>query len=452
METTIIKLGGEPTSGSGLVVQSASFEEAFGEYSNAKGRGRARRKNRKLERVTNRQEVKQARKGGRQEARIGRRTTRKSLRQENRDAQQASRLGRRQTRIDARGERKMGREMGSQERENYAMEQEAYRDSLMPQEVENTNEGQGSNVPMDYGSPSGLGNYGAPSDGGNYGAPSDGGNYGAPQDTGAYEESPAPAPSYGGGGGGNYGAPQEDNYSSEPETEEGAYGDDNSYESEYIQEEDEFGDDSYFNVEGMDGKAVVSPYVKDTVLKIKNNTNAYNALAKKRKEAEAQGNHTRGIENVMNNTRTRIVELKNNLDGYCNADGNPTERKRRNKEVNLALGRRLKPRNRRNQYAGSEVPVESDLNPEFDTNRIEIPAKSSFDAYSDEGRPVIINGKEDDSIPTYGNDIYGDFEPTTIEMSSSFDGPGDKKVLLSVIVGIGVGALALYVAKKKGWI
>ena len=149
METTIIKLGGEPTSGSGLVVQSASFEEAFGEYSNAKGRGRARKKNRKLERITNRQEVKQARKGGRQEARIGRRTTRKSLRQENRDAQQASRIGRRQTRVDARGERQMGRETASQERQNYAQEQEAYRDSLMPQEVENTNDGQGSNVPMD---------------------------------------------------------------------------------------------------------------------------------------------------------------------------------------------------------------------------------------------------------------------------------------------------------------
>ena len=202
----------------------------------------------------------------------------------------------------------------------------------------------------------------------------------------------------------------------------------------------------------MDGKAVVSPYVKDTVSKIKNNTNAYNALAKKRKEAEIQGNHTRGIENVMNNTRTRIVELKSSLEGYCNADGNPTERKRRNKEVNIALGRRLKPRNRKNQYAGSEVPVESDLNPEFNTNRIEIPAKSSFDAYSEEGRPVIINGKEDNSVPTYGNDIYGDFEPTTIEMSSSFDGSGDKKVLLSVVIGVGVGALALFLAKKKGWI
>jgi hypothetical protein len=447
METTIIKLGGEPTSGSGTVVQSASFEEAFGEYSNAKGRGRARRKKRKLERITNRQEVKQARKGGRQEARIGRRATRKTMRQQNRDAQQASRLGRRQTRIDARGERGMGREMGRQERDNYAVEQELYRDSLYPQE---TAQDQGY----------------APEQGGGY-APEQGGGYDEPQGGGYYNESPAPAPSYGGGneyayqeennyapapnyggGGGSYAYEQEDYY----EPEEGGFGDDNFYESDYIQEENEFGDDSYFNVEGMDGKAVVSPYVKDTVLKIKNNTNAYNALAKKRKEAEIQGNHTRGLENVMNNTRTRIIELKNNLDGYCNADGNPTERKRRNREVNLALGRRLKPRNRTNQYAGSEVPVESDLNPEFDTNRIEVPAQSNFDAYSEDGRPVIIDGKEANSIPTYGNDIYGDFEPTTIEMSSSFDGGSNKNVVLSVVIGVGVGALALYLAKKKGWI
>ena len=79
-------------------------------------------------------------------------------------------------------------------------------------------------------------------------------------------------------------------------------------------------------------------------------------------------------------------------------------------------------------------------------------AKSSFDAYSEEGRPVIINGKEDTSVPTYGEDIYGDFEPTTIEMQSSFDGSGDKKVLLSEVIGVGEGALALYLAKKKGWI
>ena len=64
----------------------------------------------------------------------------------------------------------------------------------------------------------------------------------------------------------------------------------------------------------------------------------------------------------------------------------------------------------------------------------------------------FIVGVEDNAVPSYGNDIYGDFEPTTIEMSSSFDGSGDKKVLLSVVIGIGVGALALYLAKKKGWI
>jgi hypothetical protein len=449
MESTIIKLGGEPTSGSNMVVQSATFEEAFGDYSNAKGRGRARKKKRKLERITNRQEVKQARKGGRQEARISRRSNRKALRQEGRDAQQDSRLGRRQSRIDARGERGMSKEMGRQERDNYAVEQELYRDSLYPQE---TTQDQGY-------APEQGGGYDEPQGGGYYDespapAPSYGGGYDespAPSYGGYYDESPAPAPSYGGGN--EYAYQEEDTYESEYAPEEGAYGDDNSYEGEYIQEEDEFGDDSYFNVEGMDGKAVVSPYVKDTIQKIKNNTSAYKALAQKRQFAERNGDHTRGLDNIMSRTRARIVELKSSLDGYCNADGNPTEMKRRRREINLALGRRLKPRNLRNQYAGSETPVESDLNPEFGDNRIEIPSQSGFDAYSQEGRPVIINGKEDNNIPTYGNDIDGDFEPTTIEMSSSFDGAsGNKKVLISVAVGIGVGVLALYLAKRKGLI
>ena len=49
METTIIKLGGNP-SDSNMVVRSATFEEAFGDYSEARGKGRARRKKRKMER------------------------------------------------------------------------------------------------------------------------------------------------------------------------------------------------------------------------------------------------------------------------------------------------------------------------------------------------------------------------------------------------------------------
>jgi hypothetical protein len=440
METTIIKLDGNPNDSS-MVVRSATFEEAFGDFSEARGKGRARRQARKLDRQENKaerkvarqttkqakigakQETRQLRRGGRQEARIGRRATRKDLRQGIRAEQQADRMARRGARLDMRQQREDAKQMredtrvqGDESRENYMAEQEAYRDSLQPQE-----EGQGGYAPQDDMGSAPQGGGGSQDDWGS--APS--GYYDESEDQGGYEETPS----------------------------EGAYGDDNTYEGDYIQEEDEFGDDSYFNVEGMDGKSIVTPYVKENAQKLKNNARAYSVLKAKRKNALSNNNETRGLENLMDRTRTRIVELKSNLDNYCNADGNPTEMKRRRKEVNLALGRRLRRRNRVNQYAGSEVPVETDLSPEFSPNRIEVPPTSSFDAYSDLGRPVIVDGQTMSDASDYSDDIIGDFEPTTIEMQSSFDGGNsNKNVVMSVAIGVGVGALALYLAKRQGWI
>jgi hypothetical protein len=301
------------------------------------------------------------------------------------------------------------------------------------------------NAPQGGGGYEDQGGY-APQGGGGY-APQGGGGY-APQGGGGY------APQGGGGyapqGGGGY---AEDNYYGDEDSGEGAYGDDNTYEGDYIQEEDEFNDDSYFNVEGMDGKAVVSPYVKETSQKLKNNAKAYGVLKSKRSNALANQERTEGLDNLLNRARTRIVELKSNLDDYCNADGNPNEQRRRRKEVNIALNRRLRKRKRVGQYAGSEVPVESDLNPEFGSNRIEVPSSSNFDAYSDLGRPVIIDGTTMSDKGDYTDDIMGDFEPTTIEMQSSFDGSStNKKTFMSIAIGVGVGALALYLAKRKGWI
>jgi len=444
METTIIKLDGNP-SDSSMVVRSATFEEAFGDYSEARGKGRARRQSRKLDRqgkkaerkvarqttkqakIGAKQETRQLRRGGRQEGRIGRRATRKDLRQAMRTEQQADRMGRRGARLDMRQQREDARQMredtrvqGDEARQNYMAEQEAYRESLQPQE-----EGQGGYAPQ----------------GGE-----DQGDY-APQGGGGSQDDWGSAPS------GYYDESEDQDYGYEETPSEGAYGDDNTYEGDYIQEEDEFGDDSYFNVEGMDGKSIVTPYVKVTAQKLKNNSRAYNVLKAKRDSASANSNQTRGLDNLMDRTRTRIIELKSNLDSYCNADGNPTEMKRRRKEVNLALGRRLRRRNRVNQYAGSEVPVESDLSPEFSPNRIEVPPTSSFDAYSDLGRPVIVDGQTMSDASDYTNDIIGDFEPTTIEMQSSFDGgSSNKNVIMSVAIGVGVGALALYLAKRQGWI
>lgn len=465
METTTIKLEG--VSNSNMVVRSATFEEAFGDFSEARGKGRARRQARKLDRQSKKaerkvarqktkqekigakQETRDLRRGGRQEGRIGRRATRKDLRQGIRTEQQADRMGRRGARLDMRQQREDARQMredtrvqGDEARENYMAEQELYRQGLEDQaqggEEGYINQESGSMSSEDWGyAPQGVGGYDSSQDWGY--VPQGGGAYNSSQD---WDYVPQ--------GNGDY---AEEDYYGEEDLGEGAYGDNNTYEGDYIQEEDEFYDDSYFNLEGMDGKSVVSPYVKQTSQKLKNNTRAYGVLKAKRENAIANQNRTEGLDNLLNRTRTRIIELKSNLDDYCNANGNPNESKRRRREVSLALGRRLRKRQRVGQYAGSEVPVESDLNPEFSANRIEVPSSSNFDAYSDLGRPVIVDGKLMSDANDFTADIYGDFEPTTIEMQSSFDGNSlNKKTLMSIAIGVGVGALALYLAKRKGWI
>lgn len=131
---TVDLSGGENTN----IVKTSTFEEAFlgkEEFSEARGKGRARRKARKLSKISDRQEVKQARRGGRQEARLGRRATRKSTKQQIRDDQQSSRQTRRanvrderQTSREAKARRRMTDEESDQDIENYGMEQQALRD------------------------------------------------------------------------------------------------------------------------------------------------------------------------------------------------------------------------------------------------------------------------------------------------------------------------------------
>lgn len=445
MEATIIKLA--PADTGNVVVRTASFEEAFGDYSEARGRGRARRKKRKLERIENKREVKTARrkkKADRQEERIERRRTRKAGRQDIRGEQQEARMGRRERRLemrqqrgDARNLRRMTKEQGDQERENYALEQELYRDSLAPQDE------QGGGYSDEQG-----GGY-ADEQGGGYASSPQGGGYTSQGDWASEPEGMDDQWGYGQKDEGVYDG-------NEDYAEEGAYGDDNRYDSPYVQEDTEFGgDDSYFNVEGMDGKLVVSPKVKDLALKLKNNERAYNDLSQRRITMAKNGGNTKGIDIQIKKCYGRICELRQNLENYASADGNPRERSRRKKEVGLALGR-FKRRRKMGRFGGSEVPVDKDLNPDFKPNRIEIPAKSGFDAYSDLGRPVIIDGVVQSDYADYSDDLLTDSaEPTTVELYSNADGGSssfNSKTLISVAVGIGVGALAIYVAKKKGWI
>lgn len=466
METTIITLAPSMNPSNMTVRTTASFEEAFGDYSNAKGRGRARRKSRKLERITNKQEVKQARVGGRQEARISRRSTRKSARQEMRDSQQQARMERRGNRRDERQESSEARQLrrdtaneGKQGRKNYKEEQEIYREGLRPEEEEET-QTQGGSDSQDNGSDSQQGGGGSSDDQQGGGGSNDWGSapqgYNDQQGGGGYSDDQQGYNDQQSDEGSNdWGSAPQGYDEGEEDGGDGAYGDDNRYDSPYVQEDSEFSDDSYFNVEGMDGKSVVSPMVKDSVAKLRNNQRAFSDLSERRNVMLQNGDNTRGIEMQLRNCQRRINELKSSLDSYANADGNPERKKRRRVELTLALGRGKKRRKKRTTDGGSEVPVSKELNPDFKSNRIEIPAQSGFDGYSDLGRPVFIDGVEQSDKNDYTNNLYNDgSEPTTIDMFSSADGVkgSNTKVIMSIAIGIGVGALAIYLAKKKGWI
>lgn len=429
METTIIKL--EPTLGSANVVvrTDATFEEAFGDYSDARGRGRAKRKARKLSRISNRREVKQARRGGRQEDRLARRATRKGSRQEMRNSQQEARQERKNVRSSGRQSRKDSKNVSEQDRENYNQDQENTRLSKDPidsdsESTDETTKDSGSNNAPSSAPMSSSQDSGSSSDDSGY------------QDSSSDEE-----------WGGN--APTDENYG-DSQSEDGTEQSD----SEYSQEENEFADDSIFNFEGMDGKVVVTPLVKDNVYKLKNNARAHKDLSDRRALMARNGDNTKGIDMQINNTRQRMSELKSCLDDYCNADGSQQQRRRRNDEVSIAMGRKV--RRRRNiEHGGSEVPVQDGLDASFSKQRIEVPASSNFDGYSDLGRPVIIDGVVQGDEKDFASDLYNDGdEPTVIDLYSNLDGGifKDKKVMGSVLIGIGIGALALYLAKKKNWI
>mgnify|MGYP001245502744 CR=1 FL=1 len=107
------------------VTSTATFDQAFlGEdFSNLKGKGRARRKKRKLSRVSDRDEVRRAR----QDARLDRQADRKSKRQETRDTQQEARLDRRMTRQTSAQDRK---DMRQERKEAREPEEEETDDSL----------------------------------------------------------------------------------------------------------------------------------------------------------------------------------------------------------------------------------------------------------------------------------------------------------------------------------
>lgn len=126
-DSVVINL--DPTENAQTDVRVATYEQAFlgEEFSNLKGKGRARRKKRKLERISNKREVRTERrklKSDRGEERIARRKTRKAGRQEIRGEQQEARMSRRNKRAEAKENRK-GEDEETEDEETTTPEQGA---------------------------------------------------------------------------------------------------------------------------------------------------------------------------------------------------------------------------------------------------------------------------------------------------------------------------------------
>jgi len=423
-------------------VRSATFEEAFGEYSELRGKRRLKRQDRRMDRIEARRQRRKAREEARRERKLGRVQTRdevKSARRLNRQRRRTdvmeARQDRRTGRMERVQDRRTGRKKKRLERRALGREEDERDDTLDTTSSSPTAEDRpsGGSSSQGVGAPSDSQGGGAPSQseeqGG--GAPSDsqGGGYADEQGGGYADEQGGGYADEQGGGyadeqGGGYTDEQGGGYADE---QGGGYADEESGEYSEEQEMGDYGyeDEGYDYSEPFDGipvdasfsemddsgkaskKVQVDPNLQDLVNKIEWNKELVSRLEHKRKKGVANPSDT---SKSIIERKKRIAELESQLemylgfDSYSMANG-MSERQvknevaRRRMEVNQArkramairLGskkerelaemtnRSLKSKMGRN-HGGDVTPVDVDLKPEIKSNRIIVPAEESSSA------------------------------------------------------------------------
>jgi hypothetical protein len=500
---TIVTL--EPTEdGSDSIqsVRSATFEEAFGgsgeefteeEYSEARGKGRAKRQARKLDRQKNkaerkvakqttkqtkikaRQETKQLKKGGRQEARIGRRATRKQSRQEMRNTQQENRMGRktnrldmRQNRSDAKQTRKNTKALGEEGRENLGVEESTYRDNMLNENenlrenmnTENENYRENTNAENEA-----YRNSLQPEE-----------EMDDSQDQTGYEESQADysEEEYPEDEQGYQNEYSEEDYAEEEYPEDDAYYEEDGY-ADY-DESESFDGDEFSQAEGemLDKKPAtkIDAKLQDVADKIEWNRILLQKLENRQKQRKGDPKAT---SKAIAERKRRVAELEGMLksyssfdDGFSSANGlNPEQIRKevavRTRKVGIAKQRavqkrmdakRTQPINKINQYnrkvnGGDSTPVDVELNPEFSAKRIVVPASSSFDST---GIIAIDNANDFDATEIdvmLGADGAGTppYEYSSADASKSTSSK-TKVNVAGIVVGLGLGVLAIWAVRK----
>jgi len=487
---TIITLGPSNTSSSTSTTPqrvAATFEEAFGEFSEARGKGRAKRQARKLDRrkkkterkvakqtakqekIKAKQETKQVRRGGRQEARIGRRATRKAARQEMRGSQQDARMERRTRRQDMRQQRTEGRQLrkdtkalGEEGRENLSVEQQTYRDNMLAENeaYREQFEPQESDSSEDGYSDESTSNDGYADDG--------------------YADDGYADDGYGDDGYGDEYAEDdyaEDDYAEDDYADEG-YGDDEYYDNEDTGNFDGAVNDDSFNEmnDNATRKIYVNPNLLDICNKIEWNKELIARLEEKRKQGVANPSE---VSKQIIERKQRCSALEGDIDLYLgfgaefsSADGmlkpsmettNPSKKqmlKRRTevqaarKKAKLMKSRGMQDKmsiRKRTNNGGDVTPVDVELQPTFEKGKIVVPSSSNFNDSPDDSFDYA-NGQDNAFDYADGRDLpmRESFSMASDNAFDYADGSGSSHKInwMGVLVGVALGATAIWAIRK----
>ena len=411
-------------------ISAVSFEDAFGDYSNAQGRGRERRKNRKLDRIENRAEVKAARQTSRQEKVAGRQAVR-GQRTAGREELQLARKGKRLSK------REMGLESRLARKDARTSARVGRRDLRNPQEAAEQ---------MPIGAVDTL----QPGDAGSMGyTPQDQGGY-ATEDQGygneyAYQGEDLPPyaseEGYGDEGDSVY------DQSLVDETAENAYDlgyqdalDDSGVDVEITGNED-YGDfdgvmgaeDRYNELQDKNDMPV-APQVQTMADKCIWNEMLIKKLKNDRKNANG---NPQEISKAINTRIKRLKDLQNELDFYSNVDGDPEVTVNRKRMVQSALNRAR--RKAAGQAPITVTPVQRDLNARFSNERIVVPSSEAMSNFTETGITALDDSADYDAPDT--REFY-------INASGFTQGIDLGSIAVGVLVTIGFIALN----KKYKWI
>jgi hypothetical protein len=442
---------------------AVSFEEAFGEYSEI--RGREKRKQRKLERIENRRQVKKARiasrdevKSDRQDARISRRQRRKAARQGIRSEQSEARQGRRSDRQAFRAERRGLRTEARVIRKGIKKGFRGNRDLEQGLDVERPEVTQGVGFEQEqYVQPETTQTYSDETQGvydqsgygdEGYTQPSSVG-YNQGYDYGPEQGAPYTEEDYyqpeSGGQGSYYGSEQGSEDEPIYNDQQDYYGDETGSESEsgvYNEEGDYVGegDDTLLDYdasgENFDGKAI-DPEIQNVVDKLAWNAECVKRLEQKRK---SNPNKAQAISKRIIDHKKRFNELKSSLDDYSNAEGCdiPTRKKMVKRAWSISqqkIKKAGRPKAQIVRPADDVVPVAADLKPTFSPNRIVVPSQVKSSVTGNTGLTGI--------------DLQDDFDaPRVREVFIGADGSKSGLSFGSVAIGVALGVAAVWAIKK----